>query len=84
MQKKKDIKNNIKKGSSVGREKHYCQTADRFCNKLSRKKSKSKPWKFTSFSSHLHVSLLNSNSANKYHSVRDVSSSKRTISMTVP
>ena len=51
---KQIIKNNIKNGRSVGHERHYCYTsqADRFCDKLSRKKSKSEPRKLTSFSSH--------------------------------
>ena len=60
--KKKIIKNNIRNGRSVGHERRYCYTsqADRFCDKLSRKKSKSEPRKLTSCSSHpgaAHVEL---------------------------
>ena len=51
---KQIIKNNIKNGRSMGHERRYCYTsqADRFCDKLSRKKSKSEPRKLTIFSSH--------------------------------
>ena len=37
---------------------YYTSQANRFCDKLSRKKSKSEPRKFTSFSSHSEAAYI--------------------------